>query len=270
MAHAQAPKKTGKRQKANKSAVLKAKHKPSTKSIIKPSVARASSKAKGKKRPNMSDAKAGKQKKTAMSPSSHEPVAETAPRGSLSRPLPLEPAPRLLRDSKNTAGALSALEKGIKQLYLKDFKKARSEFRSLIEDFPGESEIIAKARSYIQICDREEAAHKKPVITTDQLYTLGVMEHNRGNFEGAISYFKQCIEKNRDAEYVYYSLAASLSQVGEAADAIQTLRRAIELNEDNRVYAKNDPDFASLHSSRDFADLVGIPPTGAAGAPGQA
>jgi len=39
--------------------------------------------------------------------------------------------------------------------------------------------------------------------------------------------------------------------------AIQNLRKAIELNEDNRVYAKNDPDFSSLYSLKEFIDLVG-------------
>jgi tetratricopeptide (TPR) repeat protein len=91
------------------------------------------------------------------------------------------------------------------------------------------------------------------------------MEHNRGNFEAAISYFRQSLEKNREAEYIYYSLAASLAQKGEAAEAIQVLRRAIELNDDNQIYAKNDQDFASLHPSKEFADLVGMTPTGGAG-----
>src|SRR5439155_24349777 len=34
--------------------------------------------------------------------------------------------------------------------------------------------------------------------------------------------------------------------------------KAIDLNEDNRVYAKNDPDFAPLHVEREFVDLVGL------------
>jgi tetratricopeptide (TPR) repeat protein len=265
MAQAHVPKKAGKRGKAKSSGTLRAKSKTKPKQVIKPAAARASTKARGNRRHKMSETKAGKHQRAATSHSASQPVQEVPPRGSLSRPLPLEPAPRLLRDSKNTTGALVILEKGIKQLYLKDFKKARSEFKSLIETFSAESEIIAKARSYIQICDREEAAHRRPAITNDQLYTLGVMEHNRGNFEGAISHFKQSLEKNRNAEHIYYSLAASLSQKGDAPEAIQTLRRAIEMNEDNRIYAKNDQDFASLHSNRDFADLVGISPTGVPG-----
>jgi len=171
---------------------------------------------------------------------------------------PPEPAPRLLRDTKSTAAALVALEKGIRLLYQKEVKKARTEFKQLLENHPGESEILARARSYLQICDREDAVSKKPAATADQLYTLGVMHHNRGDYDGAISYFRQSIERNPRSDYMYYSLAASLTMKGDSAEALKTLQKAIELNEDNRVYAKNDGDFAALHVQKEFVDLVGL------------
>jgi tetratricopeptide (TPR) repeat protein len=176
---------------------------------------------------------------------------------------PPDRPPPLLRDSRSTAAALALLEKGIKLIYQKDFKKARQELRSLLESYPGESEILARARSYIQICEREEAAHRKPNISNDQLYALGVLDHNRGNYEGAVSYFRQSLESHPKADYIYYSLAASLALKGDAAEAIRNLKNAIELNEDNRIYAKNDDDFVTLHTLREFAELVGLSLTAA-------
>ena len=174
-------------------------------------------------------------------------------------PAPEKP-PRLLRESKTTTAALSLLERGIKFLYQKDVRKARQEFDSIISNYPGEAEIVARARSYLQICDREETAQKRAPVTNDQLYTLGVMEHNRGNYDGAISYFQQSLDKHGSADYVYYSLAAAQALKHHLPQAIQSLRKAIELNEDNRVYAKNDNDFSPLHSEREFIDLVGLTP----------
>ncbi len=167
-------------------------------------------------------------------------------------------APRLLRDSKSTQAALSSLEKGIKLIFQKEFKKARAELKALIDSYPAEAEILARARSYIQICEREEGLHKKPPIANDQLYTLGVMEHNRANYDAAVAFFRQSLENRPNADYVFYSLAASMAMKGSETEAVENLRKAIELNEDNRIYAKNDADFASLHSCRDFTDLVGI------------
>jgi len=122
-----------------------------------------------------------------------------------STPAPDKP-PRLLGDTKSTAAALSLLEKAIKLIFWKDFRRARAEIKALMETYPGEKEILAKARSYLLICDREEAALRKPAVTGDQLYMFGVVEHNRGNYESAISVFNQLLAKQPDADYLYYAM----------------------------------------------------------------
>jgi len=167
-------------------------------------------------------------------------------------------APRLLHPTKTTPAALALLEKGIELIFRKEFKKARLELKGLLEDYPGELDILARARSYIQICEREEAGQKKQSITTDQLYTLGVLEHNRANYDTAISYFLQSLENHPNADYIYYSVAASLAMKGDLARSLENLRKAVELNEASRVYAKNDADFSALQTKKEFAELVGI------------
>lgn len=182
------------------------------------------------------------------------PLRPTAP------PPPPEHAPRLLPERKSTSAALSHLEKAIKLIYQKDFRKARQELKELAENYPAEKEILARAATFRQICDREESAHKRPVVTQDQLYSLGILEHNRGNYQGAVSYFLQSLEKHPQADYIYYSLAATSALQGDAAASVEYLRTAIRLNESNRIYAKNDSDFSSLYSDRDFTSLVGMSP----------
>jgi tetratricopeptide (TPR) repeat protein len=169
-----------------------------------------------------------------------------------------ETSARLLRQTKTTSAALALLAKGVELIYQKDFKKAKNELKGLLEAYPGELEILARARTYIQICEREEANMKKPLVTSDQLYALGVLEHNKANYDAAISYFLQSIEKHPCADYIYYSVAASQAMKGDLAQAIENLRKAVELNEDSRIYAKNDADFAALQSKKEFADLIGI------------
>jgi tetratricopeptide (TPR) repeat protein len=171
---------------------------------------------------------------------------------------PLDASPRLLRHTKTTSAALEILGKGIELIYKKEFKKARNELKLLLETYPSETEILARARIYIQICEREEASQKKPSITADQLYTLGVLEHNKANYDSAITYFRQSLENHPNADYIYYSVAASLAKKGEFTQSIENLRKAIALNEDSRVYAKNDDDFTALLSKKEFAELVGV------------
>ncbi|MDR1727028.1 MAG: tetratricopeptide repeat protein [Acidobacteriota bacterium] len=166
---------------------------------------------------------------------------------------------RLLRQTKTTSSALAHLEKGIEFLYKKDFKKAHVELQSLVDNYPNDREISARARSYLDICKREEARQKKPAAppSYDQLYALGVMEHNKGDYDKAVAYFRQSLEKHPDADYIYYSLAASLACKGTQSEAVENLRRAVALNEDSRIHAKQDPDFAELVGLQDFQELVG-------------
>lgn len=165
---------------------------------------------------------------------------------------------RLLRQTKTTSAALAMLGKGIELIFQKEFKKARTELKALLETYPGELDILARARSYVQICDREEANLKKQPISSDQLYALGVLEHNKANYDAAISYFLQSLEKHPDADYIYYSVAASLAMKGDLTRSIENLRKAIELNEDSRIYAKNDADFSALQAKREFSELLGL------------
>jgi len=172
----------------------------------------------------------------------------------------LDASPRLLRQTKTTSAALALLERGIELIFQKEFKKSRHELKTLLETYPGELDILARARSYLQICEREEAAQKKQSISMDQLYTLGVLEHNKANYDMAISYFLQSLQNHPDADYIYYSVAASQAMKGNLAESLENLRKAVELNEDSRVFAKNDADFVALQSKKEFAELVGMTP----------
>jgi len=172
----------------------------------------------------------------------------------------VETPPHLLRQTKTTSAALALLGKGVELIFQKDFKKARAELKTLIETYPGEVDILARARSYIQICDREEATQKKLSVSEDQLYSLGVLEHNKANYEKAIAYFLQSLQNHPDADYIYYSVAASLAMKGDISQSLDNLRKAIGLNEDSRIYAKNDSDFSALQQNKEFMELIGLTP----------
>ena len=166
--------------------------------------------------------------------------------------------PRLLRQTKNTTAALALLEKGIELLFKKEIQKARSEFDTSSTNTPRNSRSW-RGRSYLQICDREEAGPKKAPASADELYAIGIMAHNQADYDRALSYFSKSLEKHPDADYIYYSMAASLAMKGEAEGAIEKLHRAVALNEDSRVHAKNDSDFSVLESHPGFRTLIGLP-----------
>jgi tetratricopeptide (TPR) repeat protein len=238
--------------KAKPKAALKMLHgNSSSKAKVSPRKAKGSETKRGKKETHRAAHSIHKESRN-MEAESKKPVLKAGVTSAT------EASARLLRQTKTTSAALAMLAKGVELIFQKEFKKAKSELKALLEMHPGEVEILARARSYIQICEREEASLKKPQVTSDQLYTLGVMEHNKANYDAAISFFLQSLEKHPNADYIYYSVAASQAMKGDLLPAIENLRKAVELNEDSRIYAKNDADFAALQSRKEFADLVGI------------
>jgi len=200
--------------------------------------------------------KVAARKKTAVGEKSASSV--NAPISSQADTILREDCPsQLLRHTKTTASALAQLEKGIESLYRKDFKRAFSELQSLIEKYPNDAEITASARIYLDICRRGEARQKKTPASCDQAYAMGIIEHNANNYDNAIAYFKQSLEKRPRADYIHYSIAASLARNGNDSEAINSLRASVELNKDNIIHAKNDPDFAGLAGHAGFQELLG-------------
>jgi tetratricopeptide (TPR) repeat protein len=236
----------------------------------KPKTASKSSDGKTSYKENLSLDTGMQKKPTKETPKTVSPARHPVKKGSLNMEVesrkaslktdiaPSFDAPsRLLHHTKSTTGALTHLEKGIEYIFQKDFKKARIELKNLLENYSAELEIVAKAQSYLQICDREESNLKRPAPTSDQMYAMGVMEHNKAYYDKAISYFNQALEKHPKADYIYYSIAASLALKGELSESVKNLRKAIELKEDSRIHAKNDPDFAILETHPEFMALVG-------------
>ena len=191
-------------------------------------------------------------------PITTDPAIKSAKTGS---PVSQQDAPSpLIRRNKTTASALAQLEKGIEFIHRKDFKKAITELQSLIENYKNETGITATARGYIEICRRGEARRKKtPPATENQAYALGVIEHNKTNYDKAIAYFKQSLERYPSADYIYYSIAASMALKGDVPVAVENLRKAVELNKDSLIHAKNDPDFDPLENNKEFLELIGVP-----------
>jgi len=56
---------------------------------------------------------------------------------------------------------------------------------------------------------------------------------------------------------LYYNLACCESLAGRTSDAIDHLRRAIDMSEPSRAYAKDDSDFDAIRDDPAFEELVG-------------
>ncbi|HEY9662109.1 MAG TPA: tetratricopeptide repeat protein, partial [Allocoleopsis sp.] len=66
----------------------------------------------------------------------------------------------------------------------------------------------------------------------------------------------KAIELNSNYEIAWYNRACDYALLGDRKQAIENLRRAIELNPENREWAKTETDFDSVREDEQFRSLV--------------
>jgi tetratricopeptide (TPR) repeat protein len=78
----------------------------------------------------------------------------------------------------------------------------------------------------------------------------------RGDYEGAVQVMRRALEERPEHAGNLYNLACFESLAGRRDDAVDHLRRSIELDPAYRDYAQGDDDFAPLRDDSDFRALV--------------
>jgi Tetratricopeptide repeat len=172
-------------------------------------------------------------------------------------PKPL-PAPPKKPPSPGTLAAVRAFEQALRQFNRHEFAGAKSAFEGLLAKFADQAEIVARARTYLAICEQRLGRTPSVPRNVDALYNQGVFELNKGNTAEAIELFEKALKVEPRADHVYYSLAAAYARLTNTSKALDALRRAIGIRPVQRSHARRDLDFASLRTSEDFQQLTGF------------
>jgi Tfp pilus assembly protein PilF len=151
---------------------------------------------------------------------------------------------------------LAIYETGVRALQRHDFDAAAESLRGVIQNYPGERELVERARLYLQVCERETARRPSgPQTPTEWVYAATVAL-NAGNLEGALGHLNRALEKAPDNDHAHYIMAVALVDKGEPALALVHLKHAISLNPENRSAALQDPDFDALHDLEAFRQAL--------------
>lgn len=81
--------------------------------------------------------------------------------------------------------------------------------------------------------------------------------YQAGEYEEAADRGRKLLEAKPPYSAVYYNVACCESLAGRKEDAIEHLRRAIELSERSREWARGDSDFDPIRDDPAFKELVG-------------
>jgi hypothetical protein len=95
-----------------------------------------------------------------------------------------------------------------------------------------------------------------PTLAPELWWDLGQPLYEVGKYAEAAAKGMELIEARPDQPYLYYNVACYESLAGRTAEAIDHLRTAIEMWEDCRGMARDDPDFGSIRDLPAFRELL--------------
>lgn len=150
--------------------------------------------------------------------------------------------------------SMSRFETALELFSRNQFSKARAIFERLREN-PAR-ELAERARVYWNICEQRLARSAPQPKTAEELYNYAVSLANQGNPEEAEQHLKRALKLSPRSDYIYYALATTYAQREDIEGALESLLKAIELNERNRYQAQNDADFANLLEDPRFTELL--------------
>ena len=157
-----------------------------------------------------------------------------------------------------TRRAFQLYEKAIVALQQHSFRKARNAFQQILTDYPEEQELGERASLYLKLCDREAQEHQAPQTIEEKLLAATVAL-NAHSVDEAITEINAAAEMDPNNDKVHYLLALAFSLQGNNESAVNHLSRAIALNDENRILAKDEPDFESMSEDPLFQEVIEPP-----------
>lgn len=156
--------------------------------------------------------------------------------------------------AREHALARSQFEKALDLFHRKELEQAAKILKGLVDSVSDDKSLLDRARMYLAACGNGRGAEEKKAVA-DDLFHQAVFEKNRGNVARALELLKKADKDGTDPRAAYLA-ACCHALTGETDVALSHLRRAIQLDRQNRVQARIDADLAGLRARPGFAELL--------------
>lgn len=186
------------------------------------------------------------------------PSSHAAPGGGAAPSAPTRPAARAA-ERPGDSEAVALYEQGLLALQQRRFAEAAAIFRQVIARYPEERELLDRARLYLRVCEREMGPPPAAPQTVDDHLYAATLALNAGHPDAALSHLEAAAALAPDHDHLHYMLAVTHALRHERDLALTHLARAIALNPENRVLARQEPDFDALRGDPEFRRLIEPP-----------
>jgi tetratricopeptide (TPR) repeat protein len=165
------------------------------------------------------------------------------------------------KDSEKYAAVLRDYGKALEHFQKRHFKEAETALSELRKKYPDEIELKERADVYLKIC---QDRNRKPrsAGSAEDYYLEGVMRLNEKRYPEAVALLEKALSKDDPApDRIYYVIACAHAEAGDVGKAVDNLKKAIELNEDDRKFALCSSSFAGIKDHALFQSIAAAPPS---------
>jgi tetratricopeptide (TPR) repeat protein len=148
----------------------------------------------------------------------------------------------------------SAFEAAMKLFHARKLKEARELYVQALAG-PGR-DIAHRAELHIAMCDRRLQQAKVALDSAEDHYNYAIAMINARNLAPAKESLEAALKLEPESDHVLYALALAQALSGELPAAVESLKRAIDLEPRNRIAARQDADFAPFANQPPFDALL--------------
>jgi tetratricopeptide (TPR) repeat protein len=152
--------------------------------------------------------------------------------------------------------SIEMFESALKIFWEGNCEEALAAFRKIREENSGHTELIDKVDAYIKACENRFKRRGFKPKSAEEYYLVGILEMNDGRVDESLKHLTKAIERDGGNDAWIFTLACAYALNGDEERAISQLKKAIQLKEDNRIFALYCPDFNGIRNNAELQKLL--------------
>jgi tetratricopeptide (TPR) repeat protein len=150
---------------------------------------------------------------------------------------------------------LELFEKAMEAFRAEDFAKALELFEASSDGPDGP--LRHRSKVHARICRQRIGSDTVDLKTADDHYNYAIRLINDRRLDEATDHLNKALGlTKRPAAHVHYGLAVVAALQEDAEESYSKLREAIEIDPQQRLIARRDPDFAGISGAAPIAELL--------------
>jgi len=154
--------------------------------------------------------------------------------------------------------ALAAYGQSMKIFHKGDFAKAQESLTAFMKKYPEERELMDRVRIYLSICESRLHPVKISHKSFEEHYLWGLVYLNRKDFEQAHKLLHIAHGQDPKSGKALYALAIVNHLMGRESEGMDFLEKAVGLDSEFAVLARNESDFESLLKDQRFNQITQV------------